>query len=272
MALDLGSNAAAKLEPFLLMSKSAKGAAAAKLIQDATSAPGVFVFAELLDMPTIQELAKSEQAPYHSLLQLFAYGTFEDYLKHKSTLPALNEAQLIKLKLLSLVSLSLERRILPYSLLLQTLNISTIRELEDLIIDGVYLDLLRGRLDQKAQQFEVEYAAGRDLAPGQLDALLTSLKAWSETTSTVLATLDEQMVVIRDTRMTLKANMAEHDKVVSTTVKELHERTRDRNAARKAMGGGDGMEIDEPKGFGKKTNPSSLRSALAGVSRKRNKF
>lgn len=56
MALDLGSNAAAKLEPFLLMSKSAKGAAAAKLIQDATSAPGVFVFAELLDMPSIQEV------------------------------------------------------------------------------------------------------------------------------------------------------------------------------------------------------------------------
>ena len=54
--MDLGANAIAKLEPFLLMSKSAKGAAAAKLIQDATSAPGVFVFAELLDQPNIQEV------------------------------------------------------------------------------------------------------------------------------------------------------------------------------------------------------------------------
>lgn len=54
--MELGSNFAAKLEPFLLMSKSAKGAAAAKLIQDATSAPGVFVFAELLDLPNIQEV------------------------------------------------------------------------------------------------------------------------------------------------------------------------------------------------------------------------
>ena len=56
MTLDLSSNAASKLEPFLLMSKSAKGAAAAKLIQDATSAPSVFVFAELLEMPNIQEV------------------------------------------------------------------------------------------------------------------------------------------------------------------------------------------------------------------------
>ena len=53
--LELG-NSAARLEPFLLMSKSAKGAAAAKLIHDATSAPGVFVFAELLELPNIQEV------------------------------------------------------------------------------------------------------------------------------------------------------------------------------------------------------------------------
>lgn len=54
--MELGTNFAAKLEPFLLISKSAKGAAAAKLIQDATSAQGVFVFAELLELPNIQEV------------------------------------------------------------------------------------------------------------------------------------------------------------------------------------------------------------------------
>jgi COP9 signalosome complex subunit 7 len=50
------ANPSAKLEPFLLMAKSLKGAAAAKLIQDATSAPGVFVFSELLELPNIQEV------------------------------------------------------------------------------------------------------------------------------------------------------------------------------------------------------------------------
>lgn len=53
--MDLGINFSAKLEPFLLMAKSAKGAAAAKLVQDATAAPGVYVFSELLEQPSIQE-------------------------------------------------------------------------------------------------------------------------------------------------------------------------------------------------------------------------
>ncbi|KAG8904825.1 hypothetical protein FRC01_008589, partial [Tulasnella sp. 417] len=69
-----------KLEPFLLMAKSAKGAAAAKLVENATAAPGVFVFAELLEHPNIQELANNPQhAPYLELLKLFSYGTYEDY-------------------------------------------------------------------------------------------------------------------------------------------------------------------------------------------------
>ena len=55
--MDLGAGFLVKLEPFLLMSKSAKGAAAAKLILDATSSPGVFVFGELLDVPSIQEVS-----------------------------------------------------------------------------------------------------------------------------------------------------------------------------------------------------------------------
>lgn len=45
-----------KLEQFLLMAKSAKGAAAAKLVQDATAAPGVYVFGELLELPSIAEV------------------------------------------------------------------------------------------------------------------------------------------------------------------------------------------------------------------------
>jgi COP9 signalosome complex subunit 7 len=54
--MELGSHLAAKLEPFVLMSKSAKGAAAAKLVLDATSAQGVYFFAELLDAPNIKEV------------------------------------------------------------------------------------------------------------------------------------------------------------------------------------------------------------------------
>lgn len=44
------------LEAFLLLAKSARGRAAAELVREATSAPGLFVFGELLDMPNIKEV------------------------------------------------------------------------------------------------------------------------------------------------------------------------------------------------------------------------
>lgn len=72
----------------------------------------------------------------------------------------------------------MQRRILPYSDLLSALEISNIRELEDLIIDAIYLDILRGKLDQKEQQFEVEYTMGRDLEPDSLGNLLGALQDW----------------------------------------------------------------------------------------------
>jgi hypothetical protein len=54
----------------------------------------------------------------------------------------------------------------------------TIRDLEDLIIDAIYLDVIRGKLDQKDQQFEVEYTMGRDLASGKIESVLAALQAW----------------------------------------------------------------------------------------------
>jgi COP9 signalosome complex subunit 7 len=51
--------------------------------------------------------------------------------------------------------------------------------LEDLIIDAIYADIVRGKLDQKQQQFEVQYTMGRDLRPGQLEELLEALQDWS---------------------------------------------------------------------------------------------
>jgi COP9 signalosome complex subunit 7 len=62
--------------------------------------------------------------------------------------------------------------------LLTSLQMPTIRDLEDLIIDAIYLDVIRGKLDQKEQQFEVEYTMGRDLAPGKVESVLAALQAW----------------------------------------------------------------------------------------------
>ncbi|OBZ79095.1 COP9 signalosome complex subunit 7a [Grifola frondosa] len=233
--MDLGANFVAKLEPFLLMSKAAKGAGAAKLIQDATSAHGVFVFAELLEQPNIQELAGNPQhEPYFSLLQLFSYKTYQDYLQYRNVLPALNRAQITKLKHLTLVSLAMESRILPYAQLLNVLDMPTIRDLEDLIIDAIYLDVLRGKLDQREQQFEVEYTMGRDLEPGKLESLLQSLQNWASTTSAVLATLDNKLTELAARAATNKTVKEAYDHQYQTTLKDILDKQKEAKNAKQA--------------------------------------
>ncbi|KAG8895438.1 hypothetical protein FRC01_012363, partial [Tulasnella sp. 417] len=112
------------------------------------------------------------------------------------SLPPLNPAQLIKLKNLSIVSLAEQSRILPYAQLRTYLDITTLRELEDLIIDAMYQDVLKGRLDQKEQQLELEYTMGRDIRPGQLEQLHAALKSWSSQTEQVINALDTKLTQI----------------------------------------------------------------------------
>ncbi|KAF8272397.1 hypothetical protein EI94DRAFT_1718535 [Lactarius quietus] len=257
--MELGSHLATKLEPFVLMSKSAKGAAAAKLIQDATSAQGVYFFAELLDAPNIKQLASSEQHQAHyALLETFAYKTYRDYLQQKVALPELSPNQTTKLKHLSLLSYAMQQRVLPYSFLQAHLDIPTIRLLEDLIIDAIYLDIIRGKLDQKEQQFEVEYTIGRDVPPESVTEILTSLENWSHTTATVLQTLDSKLVTLAEHNIVKTREDTEHEEALNSTLKEVADRLREKQIASKRGAGGasgrkdlrdeDDMDVDEPAG------------------------
>lgn len=81
-------------EQFLLLAKSAKGAALATLIHQVLEAPGVYVFGELLDMPNVRELAESDFASTFRLLTVFAYGTYADYLAEARNLPPLNSGNI----------------------------------------------------------------------------------------------------------------------------------------------------------------------------------
>jgi hypothetical protein len=47
------------LQPFCLLAKSAKGAACVSLIKQALDHPSIFVFGELIDMPSIKEARAS---------------------------------------------------------------------------------------------------------------------------------------------------------------------------------------------------------------------
>ncbi|KIJ45181.1 hypothetical protein M422DRAFT_207455 [Sphaerobolus stellatus SS14] len=296
---DLASASTARLEPFLLMSKSAKGAAAAKLIQDATSANGVFVFAELLDLPNIQELANSPQhLSFYKLLELFSYKTYEDYVRDKDTYPALNAAQISKLKRLSLATYAMTRRILPYAKLQSALDLPSIRALEDVIIDAMYQDIIHGKLDQKQQHFQVEWVMGRDLAPGDLQGLLKGLQSWSNTTASLLTQLDTSIASVQSDQASHKATLDEHATLQQKALGEVIQaaknagghsgsgpalRPRKGNSAGDFAtgilglhGSDDRMDIDEPgaggpSGWGgrKKAAPDAGKNSSA---RKRNRF
>jgi COP9 signalosome complex subunit 7 len=272
---------APRLEPYLLMGKGAKGAAAAKLIKDATSAPGVYVFAELLDFPNVQELANNPQhAQSHAMLQLFSFGTYQQYKQNPGAYPALTPAQLVKLKHLSIASLAMESKILPYPVLLSALDVSSIRELEDLIIDAIYQDVVRGKLDQKEHQFEVEFTMGRDIPPGQLGTLLSALQEWSARTAAVLSELDNQIQSIQSQEVAAKLHLEDQDRRRDLVIQDIHaaaKASREQPLLTGALGGSkrlnvgkdyDGMDLDEPVTSGGGGGLGGLLGGWAGSRKK----
>ncbi|KAK9722099.1 hypothetical protein K7432_002946 [Basidiobolus ranarum] len=211
-----------ELESYLLLAKSAKGAACAQLIKELLAAPNTFVFSEVLRMPNVTELKNQpEYASYFSLLELFSYGTYQDYKERASSLPELTQPQIRKLKSLSIVTLASEKHVLEYSNLLHYLDISNVRELEDLMIDAMYKGLIKAKLDQKKSQVEIEYTIGRDLRPGQLDQMLKRLNSWSSTSLNILNTIDEKIEQIKETSNNALQAREEHEKKVEHITSEL---------------------------------------------------
>ncbi|KAM0833759.1 hypothetical protein ACQ4PT_064072 [Festuca glaucescens] len=161
----------------------------AALVLEATSHPALFAFSELLTLPALSKvtaalpvlsappspprkfgLAGTQYASSLDLLRLFAYGTLKDYKSNSSTLPALLPEQARKLKQLSVLTLAESTKVLPYDQLMQELDVSNVRELEDFLINEcMYSGIVKGKLDQLRRCFEVQFAAGRDLTPGQLN-------------------------------------------------------------------------------------------------------
>lgn len=74
------------LQPFIHLANSTSATSPrfiANLITNATSNPQTYVFAELLESPTIQSL-RSPDTPaefqgYLTLLEIFAWGTWQEY-------------------------------------------------------------------------------------------------------------------------------------------------------------------------------------------------
>lgn len=67
---------------------------------------------------------------------------------------------------------------IPYAVLLEQLQLKNVRQLEDLVIEAVYADVLRGSLDQRNQRLEVDYSIGRDIRREELSTITRTLQEW----------------------------------------------------------------------------------------------
>ncbi|KAJ9658194.1 hypothetical protein H2201_007867, partial [Coniosporium apollinis] len=182
------------LEPFLALSKSANSPrAAADLVAQATSAPNTYVFAELLQTPNIQALRQSpDYASYLTLLEIFAWGTWEDYQSNPS-LPPLSEPQQTKLRLLSLLPLASTPSRLTYDSLQTALSLPSARSLESLVTQAIYAGLVTCTLDPAHNSIAITSVAPlRDLAPGSIPALSATLEAWSARCEDALQALEAE--------------------------------------------------------------------------------
>jgi COP9 signalosome complex subunit 7 len=227
------SRALNALAPFLALAKSATSPrAASDLVKQATSAPNTYVFAELLQQPNIRKLASDEQyANYLTLLETFAWGTWESYKASSTPLPALSDAQSRKLRLLSLLTIAAEKTTattqhnLSYPSLCKRLDLESSRDLEQLVTAAIYDNLITATLNPTAQTVVITSVAPlRDLAPGSVSQLLGELSAWSGRCDSVLADLQAEVAKIEANAVKRAAREQSKDKQIKAAT-EVSEKT-----------------------------------------------
>lgn len=87
------------------------------------------------------QLENTPNANYLNTLNVFAYGTYKQYLENKGSLIELNGVMKKKLKHLTIVTMATRNKCIAYNDLLEQLDIKNVRELEDLIIESIYSGL-----------------------------------------------------------------------------------------------------------------------------------
>ncbi|MCD7451508.1 COP9 signalosome complex subunit 7 [Datura stramonium] len=208
--MDIEQKQAEHIDYFVKQASALKGSALTTVIVEATSHPSLFAFSEILSVPNVVELEGTENSVYLDLLRLFAHGTWSDYKSIAGRLPQLVPDQVLKLKQLTVLTLADTSKELPYDQLMQELDVINVRELEDFLINEcmyvefasidalliVYLALwIQVQLILLTWFLlpQVQFAAGRDLRPGQLGNMLQTLTDWLTTSDNLLVSIQEKI-------------------------------------------------------------------------------
>jgi COP9 signalosome complex subunit 7 len=155
-------------------------------------APDIHVFGELLALPSVKALDGTDHAGWLRLLEIFAFEAYPTY-KATAGLPELTEAMTLKLRLLTIVALGIVKKRLPYSELIAALGVESLRDLEDIVIEGICRRLFGGKLDQKEQKVQLTFVAGRDLKPGEIDSMIAVMDNWCTHCEELLGDISQKM-------------------------------------------------------------------------------
>ncbi|KAF4529671.1 hypothetical protein B566_EDAN010756 [Ephemera danica] len=120
---------------------------------------------------------------------------------------------------------------IPYSLLLQELDIKNVRDLEDLIIEAIYSDIIHGKLDQKNSQLEVDYAIGRDIRLEEIGTIVATLQEWCDSCETVLGCVETQILRANTERSRRLKHKEGIEQEVANIKKTLKTQTQDNDEA-----------------------------------------
>lgn len=251
--------------------------AAADLINRATSAPNTYIFTELLSQPNIAALAFSpdpSSTAWHTHLLLFSHGLYSTYLSTPD-LPPLNVVQTLKLRQLSLLTLSRSKSALTYPSLLSHLHLGNARELEDVVISAVYAGLLVAKLNPARQEVQVSSVAPlRDVPPQTVAGIVATLAAWSARCDATLAELEGTVGRLRADAARELELRREDERVVAAAVAAAEGAEGGPNSAKSTdsgAGGGGTRSARQRRAHGGAAGGAmaGLRSQLSGGAAKR---
>ena len=84
-------------------------------------------------------------------MNLFAYDTVTEYMATPDKYLNLKQAQLKKLEMITIVDMASKSALLSYDEISRKLGIEDTRQVEEKIIECIYSNLLKGKLNQKKQ-------------------------------------------------------------------------------------------------------------------------
>jgi COP9 signalosome complex subunit 7 len=139
------------------------------------------------------QLKTGEYEKFYNSLNLFAFGTYRQYLEKKDQIIPLSPVMEKKLKHLTILTLATQKKTLPYDEIMSELDIKNVRHLEDIIIEAIYAELINGKLDQKNRQLEIDYAVARDIQTENVQDIVLILSDWLKSCESCLTCLQEQI-------------------------------------------------------------------------------